>query len=515
MNNVIRKKTILCLLDCVPKSVDEIVGEIDESLETVADSLTILVSEGICEEVSTNEVSQYTVRKDIESLANLTKEFLSNVDEHKQDTQQFITSEYYHSGIDNQLVNYVLTRFHLAAVYRTDEQKLGLRRLILASPSVLLHVLHADTQIFDELQSSQNQLDTSDSARQWFGELLVSQFQTPLLDMLIADMKVPAYGSLYAVLGIRVAKINTHVSLATTGEKYVEAAGGGSFSLFRAMEDIGAGQLVSPHNPMTFSEIGVALLHLGEFQAALERFDKALNALEDPIDKAIVLNNKGLAFHRLKQYQKAIECYETGIEFDSDNQLVLLRENKRLAEHHLAKAANIHKFTQPTQARFFQGQIIPFEETRFYEFKEVSSRNPVSSIENTADEYAVSFLNREGGRLFWGIRDSDRITIGVILNDRDRNSTRSQVSQKLCQIQPPISVKHWQLEFHPVHDLQGQSIPNLWVIELAVPPPQEREVFYTGSNELFVKTEGGKRKLQGPQATQFIRRHLQNDKETD
>ena len=515
MNNVIRQKTILCLLDCVSKSVDEIAGEIDESLETVADSLKILVSESICEEVNTNEVSQYTARKDIGSLAKLTTEFLSNVEEHKQDTEQFITSEYYHSGIDDQLVNYVLARFHLASVYRTDEEKLGLRRLLLASPSALFHVLHTDTQIFDEMWSSQNQLDTSDSTRQWFGELLVSNFQTPLLDMLIADMKVPAYGLLYAVLGIRVAKINTHVSLATTREKYVEAAGGGSFSLVRAMENIGAGQLVSPDNPKFFSEMGVALLHLGDFQAALEHFDKALNALEDSIEKAIVLNNKGLAFLRFRQYQKAIECFDAAIDFDSEGKILPIRENKQLAAEYLARATDADNLTEPTQIRFIQGYPVPFEETLFYEFKEIKGSNPVQPITKHSNEYAVAFLNREGGRIFWGIRDSGRVTIGVMLNEQQRNETRTKVSEKLGAIQPSISPEHWKLEFHNVYDLQGRIVEDLWVIELVIPPPQERDVFYTGSSDLFVKTEGGRQKLRGQQITEFILRHLQNDTETD
>ena len=76
---------------------------------------------------------------------------------------------------------------------------------------------------------------------------------------------------------------------------------------------------------MTFVNDGLALLHLEEFQAALEYFDKALNAVQDPIQKATVLNNKGAAFIWLKQYQKAIECFEEGIVFDSDGEIPLLR----------------------------------------------------------------------------------------------------------------------------------------------------------------------------------------------
>lgn len=40
MNNLIRKKVILCLLDSEPKSADAIADEIDQSLTAVDDRLT-------------------------------------------------------------------------------------------------------------------------------------------------------------------------------------------------------------------------------------------------------------------------------------------------------------------------------------------------------------------------------------------------------------------------------------------------------------------------------------------
>ncbi len=515
MNNLIRKKVILCLLDSDTKSTDEIVSEIGESLATVADQLTALVSESICEEVSPDEVSQYVVRKDIETFAQLVKEFLSNIEEHKQETEQFITSEYYLTRIDYELVNYVINRFYLDSVYQTDEEKKALERILLASPSALSFALHDDTTIFSELWSSWNQLDSSDSTRDWFSGILCSQFQTPLLEKLIADMKVFTYCSLHAKLQLQVAKINIQVGLATPHGKYVEAIGGGISVLGRAMEELRAGQLVSAVYPMDFSNDGLALMHLGEFQDALKDFNKVLNVVQNPTQRALVLNNKGVVFLRLKQYQKAIECFEEGITFDSDSEIPLLRENKQVAEEYLARATDADNLTAPTQIRFVQGQPVPFEETLFYEFKEIKGGNPVRSITNDSDEYAVAFLNREGGRIFWGIRDRDRITIGVILNEQQRNETRTKVSEKLGAIQPSISVEDWQLEFHKVYDLQGGIVEDLWVIELVIPPPQERDVFYTGSSDLFVKTEGGRQKLRGQQITEFILRHLQNDTETD
>ena len=65
---------------------------------------------------------------------------------------------------------------------------------------------------------------------------------------------------------------------------------------------------------------------------------------------------------------------------------------------------------------------------------------------------------------------------------------RRKVSEKLWGIRPPISDEDWDLEFHQVYELQGNTTENLWVVELVISPQQKKEVFYTNSGELFVKT---------------------------
>lgn len=514
MNNLIRKKVILCLLDLDPKSADEITNEIGESSETVDNLLTALVSENICEKVNQDESSQYAVTKDIAPFAKLVKEFLSNIEEHKQETEQFITSGYYLTRFDYELVDYVLSRFHLGSVYRTDEMKKVLGRILLASPSALIFALHGDTTFFDGMQSSRSQFDASDATRDWLNGILYSQFQMPLLEKLIADMKVLTYGTLLAKLQLQAVKISIQVGLATPTGMYVESMGGSISCLNRAMEELSAGQPVSAVNPMAFSYDGLALMYLGEFQTALENFDKALALVQAPMQKAIILNNKGVAFLRFNQYQKAIGCFEEGIAFDSDGNIPQLHENKQVAEEYLARATDTDNLTEPTKIRFIHGQPVPFEETLFYEFKEIQGTNPTRAIIKDSNEYAVAFLNREGGRIFWGVRDSDRTTIGVILNEQQRNETRTKVSEKLGAVQPSISVEDWHLKFHDVYNLQGETVEDLWVVELVIPPPQEKDVFYTGSSDLFVKTDGGRHKLQGQQITEFIRRRFQTDTET-
>jgi hypothetical protein len=161
---------------------------------------------------------------------------------------------------------------------------------------------------------------------------------------------------------------------------------------------------------------------------------------------------------------------------------------------HERRASVLEAPSQPNPV-FGLGKPVQFEESRHAEFKEVTGKNPVESIKNTADEYAVAFLNREGGKIYWGVRDGDRTVVGVSLNHSQRDALRRVVTEKLAQVTPPIPVSDFRFELHPVRDAAGQVITDLYVCELDVPRGRADELYATGGNEVFVKTDGGKRKL--------------------
>ena len=519
MDNLIRKKIVLSLIDSEPKSADEIAGEIDELLADIEEQLITLVSENICEKVNQNEVDLYAIKKDIETFAKLVKEFLSDKEEHKDQIKQFITSDYFFTKIDDELVEYALKRFHLNSVYQTHEEKEWILRMLRVSPSNLLFALHGNTTSFGESWNHLNQLSSSKENHDRIIRLLRSGFETPLLKMLIDDLNESAYISLYFKLQIRAVKEHFQISLATFDEKYVEAIGGRTFALCKGSEnleeELHPGRYVTFENPMDLSDYGLAALNLGEFELAHRNFNDALDDVQESSEKATVLNNKGVAFLMCRQYRKALECFVKGIEYDSEGKIPQLLENKQLAEDSMAIATDADNLTEPTQIRFLLNQPIPFVETQCYEFKEIKGNNPSNPISKDSDEYAVAFLNREGGRIFWGIRDNDRITVGVKLDEGQRDKVRRIVSEKLWGIRPPISDDDWDIVFHQIYDLQGNITEDLWVVELAILPQQEKQVFYTNSGKLYVKTPGGKQILLGQQITEFILDRMRDDTETE
>jgi hypothetical protein len=96
-------------------------------------------------------------------------------------------------------------------------------------------------------------------------------------------------------------------------------------------------------------------------------------------------------------------------------------------------ALRLDDYTALAEFEYTLNHPVHMEETRHFEFKEIkSSAGAVGSIVNTSDEYAVAFLNSEGGRIFWGIRNHDRIVIGVPLNYEQRDKVRRDVHTKQC-----------------------------------------------------------------------------------
>jgi hypothetical protein len=174
----------------------------------------------------------------------------------------------------------------------------------------------------------------------------------------------------------------------------------------------------------------------------------------------------------------------------------------------LQVATGFEDLISHSMPRFVFGEQLQVEETRDYEFKEVNSNRPYDVIANTADEYAVAFLNSEGGRILWGVRDTDRVVVGVQLDSQDRDRLRRTVTNKLGAIRPAIDPTLYRLEIHPLNHPSGTK--DLFLVELVIPRVRNTQPYYTGGNESYIRLDGVKRKLAGPELTEWIIRRISN-----
>lgn len=158
--------------------------------------------------------------------------------------------------------------------------------------------------------------------------------------------------------------------------------------------------------------------------------------------------------------------------------------------------------------RFVINRPVEVEETRYHEFKEIKGGKPIDSIKNACDEYVVAFLNSEGGRIFWGIRDSDRYAVGVLLTSRERDELRRVVTNKLNQILPPISPAAHQITLYQLYEDETckNVVEDRYIVEIIAPQVFSDDLYSTSSGEVFVRTDSGKRKLSFQEIQDEIRR---------
>ncbi len=213
-----------------------------------------------------------------------------------------------------------------------------------------------------------------------------------------------------------------------------------------------------------------------------------------------------ITIQRLEQRSGVV----ANVDFAVGDQADLEQSVPRVHTAYLVIATDLDR---PQALEFVLDEPLPIEETRHYEFKEVKAQNPARSIQDVAERYAIAFLNSEGGRIFWGVRDSDRKVVGVRLDSQQRDEIARVVTGKLNGITPAISPTHCRLAFHPVRGPQG-VLPNLVVVELTVPRVSPQEFYFPQGQglETWIRTDSGTKRLTGPELVQEIRKRMSQER---
>jgi len=160
--------------------------------------------------------------------------------------------------------------------------------------------------------------------------------------------------------------------------------------------------------------------------------------------------------------------------------------------------------------KFVLGKSMQVEENRNYEFKEVKGNNAVRSIVDVVDQYAVAYLN-EGtistGIIYWGVRNDDRVIIGVRLNYSERDELRRLVVEKLHQINPEVAPSGYEIKLYPLSSLKKQN-SDLYLIEVKISSYPSELLYATGKDEVYIKTDAGKKKLSSVEIQrEILKRH--------
>jgi len=188
--------------------------------------------------------------------------------------------------------------------------------------------------------------------------------------------------------------------------------------------------------------------------------------------------------------QRTNQVVQKALVYNPDDRFQTAQKMKHALEE------SLDELIHPESRKFTLEQPVELEETRDCEFKEIRGTNPIRSMSRNVERYMVAYLNGSSGSIYWGIRDVDRVVVGVKLDYNERDQTRRMITDQANHIQPAVSPSDYRIEFYPVYDKE-QPVEDLYVIELFVRKPPTNLLYFTGAGEVYVKTEAGKKKLNG------------------
>lgn len=146
--------------------------------------------------------------------------------------------------------------------------------------------------------------------------------------------------------------------------------------------------------------------------------------------------------------------------------------------------------------KYMLNQEVKETEKRNIEYKEIKGSSPINAIIDVAEIYINAFLNSRVvgiGTIKWGISDK-RIVKGVKLSKDDQDVISRKIAERVGQMKPYVSSDCVEVIFQNIAD-ESKIIEGLYVVEVVVKSWTNDILFSTSKGEVYIKTEGGKKKL--------------------
>lgn len=168
------------------------------------------------------------------------------------------------------------------------------------------------------------------------------------------------------------------------------------------------------------------------------------------------------------------------------------------ADRLLVAKKTTKRSVQKSKLKFNEGAHCGLEEDQTIEFKEIKGNNPKQSIQKPLDKYIISFLNSEGGSIYWGITD-DGIVKGVKLTTSNKDDINKSIVAVINNIVPSIDPTKVQVTYHAVENMEDH-----YVLEVCVSKSRLDSLYFNKSDETWVRLNGVSRYLKGLELQEYI-----------
>jgi tetratricopeptide (TPR) repeat protein len=318
LNLQAREKVLLALVESGQKNIEFLSREIKEPLSDLREVMQDLLDEGflIAEPAGQPRwrCNRYSMRPDFNVFLGLARQFLDGAHRFK-----FLRSNFAVQMLVAGLRAYLEGRFHLKL---SEEERSWIPRFLAISPSALSYALFTPANEFIAASEELEHCSLAGPEKERLRNQHLSKLYSNLLLRYASDVQDSRFDEVLRHKGVRGHLYQITAKAASAEELFFSIKGESYLALAVPPATGTATQKVVGHpgaiNGDTLLGNAKALMHIREFDCAVELFDRAIKDLKDPSRLLEAWHCKGSCLFSQKRYSAAITCLNEALRYDSN-----------------------------------------------------------------------------------------------------------------------------------------------------------------------------------------------------
>lgn len=318
LNLQVREKVLLALAESGQKNIEFLARETKEPLSDLREVMQELLDEGFLITEPAGQprwrFNRYSIKPEFDVLLNLARQFLDGPQRFK-----FLRSNFAVQMLVAGLLSYLEGRFHLKL---SEEERSWLPRFLAVSPSALSYALFAPTDEFISAWQDLEHRSLPSLEKERLRSQHLSKLYSNLLLRYANDVQDSRFDEVLRQKGVRGHLYRIIAKAASAEELFFSMKGETYLTLIVPPATGIAAQKGVGHpgslNGDTLLSNAKALMHIQEFDCAVELFDRAIKDLKDPSKLLEAWHCKGSCLFSQKRYSAAITCLNEALRYDSN-----------------------------------------------------------------------------------------------------------------------------------------------------------------------------------------------------
>jgi tetratricopeptide (TPR) repeat protein len=311
-----RERVLLALAESGQKNIEVLMREVKEPLEDLREVIQGLLAEGFLTAEPGGQprwrTDRYSLRPDFDIFLSLGRQFLDGPNRFR-----FLNSNFAVQMLVAGLLPYLEGRFK---VKFSEEDRSWLPKFLAVSPSALSHALFAPTDYFvSAWQEVESRLLPGPDKERLRGQHL-SKLYSDLLLRYGSDLQDSRFDEVLRLKGVRGHLYRVTAKAATADELFFSIKGESYLPLAGpAPAGVAPRKVAGPAPPPTAEAAlgnGKALMHMQEYDQAIELLDRAIRDLKDPKKLLEAWIGKGTCLLNQKRHSAAIGCFNEALRYD-------------------------------------------------------------------------------------------------------------------------------------------------------------------------------------------------------